>query len=349
MPNPYLSFTNSSEQNLTESLITEAIQIHSEKFYYIPKTLVGADEILGEDRLAQYKTAYPIDMYMENATNLDGQMAFIQRFGGFLDYSAQLLVSRKTWHEAVGRYGSTILPNRPTEGDLVYFPLTDGLFVIKYVDDKNPFAQLGAFYTWKLTVELWQYSSEQIETGVDDIDVFETLKTFDQLNGDRSTWQGIRQVILEDGGAGYTEIPYVHVKSKTGSGALFDVTMTEDGASIARVEVVESGEAYQQGDMIEVVGNCERPAKIKPIIRTKIEHAGDRWGDNEAIEVESDKALEDKEKLFGEALPVTKEPPPEPEMNITGFEGSIVDYIVNDADMRYNPTPTKSRKIRRRE
>lgn len=350
MPNPYLSFTNASEQDLTESLITEAIKIHAEKFYYIPKTLVSADEILGEDRLAQYKTAYPVDMYMENATNLDGQMAFIQRFGGFLDYSATLLVSRSTWHEAVGRYGATILPNRPTEGDLVYFPLTDGLFVIKYVDDKNPFAQLGAFYTWKLTVELWQYSSEQIETGVDDIDAFESLKTFDQLNGDRSTWQGVRQVILEDGGAGYTETPYIHVRSRSGSGALFAVKMTEDGSSIAKVDVVESGEGYQSTDTVEVIGNCERPARLRPIIRTKVENAGDRWGDNEALEIESDKALEEKERLFGDALPVREDnPPPEPpEPTVTGFEGSVVDYIVNDADIRYNPAPTKRMKIRRK-
>ena len=76
-------------------------------------------------------------------------------------------------------HGTTYLPNRPNEGDLIYYPLTKGLFEIKFVKHQEPFYQLGKLYTYKLDIELFQYSSEKINTGIPEVDVFEDLKTFD--------------------------------------------------------------------------------------------------------------------------------------------------------------------------
>ena len=96
-----------------------------------------------------------------------------------VEQSATLVVARRRWEQMVGRYGATTLPNRPNEGDLIYFPLSKGLFEIKFVQHQDPFYQLGKLYVYKLQVELFQYSSERIDTGIEEIDVFETLKTND--------------------------------------------------------------------------------------------------------------------------------------------------------------------------
>lgn len=279
MPNPYINNPAHSEQDLIESLITEAIDIHAETFYYIPRKLVNPDEILGEDRLSKFKHAYPIDAYFENATNFDGQGAFIQRYGGLVDYSATLLISRRRWQELVGQHGTTILPNRPVEGDLVYYPLTDSLFQIMYVDDKNPFAQWGDFYTWRLTIELHTYSSEHIETDEEDINAFETLKTFD-INADHSIWGGVEKVEVLEPGEGYLEPPTLEIESLGGHGAELEVVMGENGG-VSEVKVLEAGEGYSDSDELVVSGFALKPAVLKLDIRTQIGQA-DGQAANEA-------------------------------------------------------------------
>lgn len=177
--NPYFSQGTPSEQNLVEDLIIESLKIYGQELYYIPRQLVSKDEILGEDRLSRFVNAFPIEMYFENVDSFDGQGAFIQKFGLMMEQSATLVVARKRWEHLIGNYNITTLPKRPNEGDLIYFPLTKGLFEIKFVKHQDPFYQLGKLYVYKLQVELFQYSSEKIDTGKPEVDVFETLKTQD--------------------------------------------------------------------------------------------------------------------------------------------------------------------------
>lgn len=179
MPNVYFSHGTRNEQYLLEDLIIESITIWGQEFYYIPRTLVAKDEILGEDRLSKFENAFPIDMYLETVDGFEGQGAFIQKFGLMMEQSATLTVARRTWERLIGRHNATILPNRPCEGDLLYFPLTKGLFEIKFVEHQDPFYQLKKLYVYRLQVELFQYASERIDTGIEEIDVFETLKTND--------------------------------------------------------------------------------------------------------------------------------------------------------------------------
>jgi hypothetical protein len=179
MPNVYFSHGTKNEQYLLEDLIIESISIWGQEMLYIPRTLVAKDNILGEDRLSKFKDAYPIDMYLESVDGFEGQGAFIQKFGLMMEQSATLTVARRTWERLVGRHNDGPLPNRPSEGDLLYFPLTGGLFEIKFVEHQDPFYQLKKLYVYRLQVELFQYSSERLETGVKEIDVFESLKTTD--------------------------------------------------------------------------------------------------------------------------------------------------------------------------
>lgn len=177
--NIYFGQGSKNEQFLLEDLIIESISIWGQDFYYIPRTLIAKDEILGEDRLSEFKTAYPIEMYLETVDGFEGQGAFIQKFGLMMEQSATLTLARRRWEQLVGRFGQSQLPNRPCEGDLLYFPLSGGMFEIKFVQHQDPFYQLGKLYVYKLNIELFQYASERITTGVPEIDVFETLKTFD--------------------------------------------------------------------------------------------------------------------------------------------------------------------------
>jgi hypothetical protein len=180
--NVYFSHGTRNEQYLLEDLIIESISIWGQEMFYIPRTLVGKDKLLGEDRLSQFKNAYPIDMYLESVNGFEGQGAFIQKFGLMMEQSATLTVARRSWEKFVASHNNTTIPTRPCEGDLIYFPLTKGLFEIKFVEHQDPFYQLKKLYVYRLQVELFQYSSELIDTGIREIDVFETLKSFDVDN-----------------------------------------------------------------------------------------------------------------------------------------------------------------------
>lgn len=162
----------SSEQLLVEDLIIEAMKIYGMDVYYLPRSLQNLDNLFAEDSIAEFKTAFPIEMYLESVNGF-GEQYQLSKFGIQLEESATFEVARRRWDEVVGRTGTSLLPLRPAEGDLIYFPKTDSLFEIKNVSDKNPFYQIGKLYTYKLDVELFQYSSENVETGIPEIDNIE--------------------------------------------------------------------------------------------------------------------------------------------------------------------------------
>jgi hypothetical protein len=116
----------------------------------------------------------------------------MSKFGIEIRDTATFLISRMRWEDTVGAGRSNYLqlPNRPSEGDLLYMPLTKSYFEIKKVDATNPFFQLGKLHTYKLMVELWQYSSEELNTGVAEID---------SLEDERSLATDSFQLLLEAG------------------------------------------------------------------------------------------------------------------------------------------------------
>lgn len=160
----------SSEQNLYEDLIIESMRIYGFEIYYIPRSEFNEDKILTEDVLATYESAYPIEMYMENIGGFEGDGELLTKFGVEIRDTANFIVSRRRWTQLIGSKGKTVLPHRPAEGDVLYFPLTKSYFEIRKVDGQSPFYQVGKLYTFKLMCELMQFSSERFTTGIEEID-----------------------------------------------------------------------------------------------------------------------------------------------------------------------------------
>jgi hypothetical protein len=171
--------THSNQNLILDKLNEEVVQIQSVKGFYISRHLVAKDDILGEDRLSEFRDAYPIDIYIESADGFEGQNSFASKFGLQIDSNAVFVISRRGWDLAVGRFGNTILPNRPAEGDLIHLPMTSSLFEIDFVNHESPFYQLGQFYTYKMNVSMFRYSSEKIDTGINAIDIIEDKHTAD--------------------------------------------------------------------------------------------------------------------------------------------------------------------------
>jgi hypothetical protein len=178
--NVYFTQGTKSEQYLLEDLIVESLKIYGQDMYYIPRTLVNQDLVLGEDVLSKFEAAYEIEMYFEDVDDFQGQGTFLQKFGIEVEKSATLVVARRTWEQLIGRHGVTRIPSRPAEGDLIYFPLTKKLFEVRFVEHEDPFYQLGKLYVFKLRIETFQYASEKLDTGIAEIDAIEDAYSYDQ-------------------------------------------------------------------------------------------------------------------------------------------------------------------------
>lgn len=158
-----------SEQNLLEDLIIESIQMYGYEMLYLPRTFGNFDKLFLEDNMSSFLKSYAIEMYLETVNGFENA-DMMAKFGLQLNDNGSFIVSKSRWIQAVARSGDSLLPNRPTEGDILYFAPTNSLFEIVNVDAFDAFYQLGKLYTYKLKVELFQHSAEVIKTGVPDVD-----------------------------------------------------------------------------------------------------------------------------------------------------------------------------------
>lgn len=296
--NVYFSHGTSNEQYLIEDLIVESLKIYGQEVFYIPRTLVGKDEILGEDRLSEFKSSFPVEMYFENVVSFDGQGAFIQKFGLMMEQSATLVVARRRWEQMIGRHKKTILPDRPCEGDLIYFPLTQGLFEIKFVKHQDPFYQIGKLYVYKLQVELFQYASEKLNTGIPEIDVFESLKSF-STDTTVTKYGEVISVTITNAGSGYTSPPLVSFTSATGHAATAEAVIA--GGEVTDIIITAPGYEYETAPTVvfDNTGTGGSGAAGTAVIRANIDKP-DSFGDNNKFKTEAADLIFNTNNPFGD-------------------------------------------------
>ena len=170
--NPFPTSQITSEQLLVEDLLIEALKIYGMDVYYLPRSSGDVvDYIYGEDSNKQYTAAYPIELYLENVTGMDGEGDFISKFGLEIRDEISLLVSRR-------RFAATVPQTRPNEGDLIYVPLVKNFFEITFVEHENDQAMFytlgrgrgGNVYVYALKLKQFVFSHELVSTGIVEID-----------------------------------------------------------------------------------------------------------------------------------------------------------------------------------
>jgi len=122
--------------------------------------------LLDEDVLSKFSTAYEIEMYLKGTEGFGGEGDLVSKFG--LDVRDEVIF---TVHKDRFELATDMV--KPLEGDLVFLPMSKGLFEIKFVEHEQPFYQAGKNYSFDITCELYQYSEEQLETGITAIDDIE--------------------------------------------------------------------------------------------------------------------------------------------------------------------------------
>ena len=169
--NNYFQKYNNNEGNLLEDLVQESIQVFGHEVSYLPRTQNNLDNIFGEASLSSFESAYPVEVYIKTTDGFEGEGAFVSRFGLEIREQITFSMSQRTW-KGLG------LTTRPLEGDLIWFDTAQKMFEIMFVEHQAIFYQLGRLPTFDLSCEFFEYSSEDIDTGIPKIDAVEAESAY---------------------------------------------------------------------------------------------------------------------------------------------------------------------------
>ena len=305
--NLYFSEKVRSEMDLYADLVIESLKIYGQDVYYLPRDLVNEDVLLGDDVTSRFPTSHKIEMYIENAEGFDGEGDLFTRFGVEIRDEATFVVSRTRFSAQVRRPDNDIATDRPTEGDLIYLPLTNKMFEIQHVEHEQPFYQIENLPVYKMRCTLFEYSGEDFDTGIEDIQDIEKTGSYQYVLSVIPTGSGaatatldsdgVNSLILTDSGNYYTSTPTIRfigggdssfslgdsatATATISGGRITGITLTDSGSNYATVPSVNfSGgntgvdSAYSVGDTIQqtLSGNINITGEIQRIVN---DSAGD--------------------------------------------------------------------------
>jgi len=216
--NVYFSQAVQSEQHLYEDLIIESLKIFGQDAYYLPRKIINRDEIFGEDSSSKFNDAYMIETYIENPEGFEGEGDLFSKFGLEIRDEANFIISRRQWQKFIGTHYSDVTYPKPDEGDLIYLPLSNSFFEIKFVEEEQPFYQLSNLPVYKLSCALFEYNNEEIDTGIAAIDTTTVKNTYQvgmdvTVTGGNHFTQG--EIVTQTLSAGITVFGTVQTITKT--------------------------------------------------------------------------------------------------------------------------------------
>ena len=179
------NYNSVAEQRVLEDLIVESIKIMGFDGYYLPNDNdIARDLLFGEDPVKKFQSAFPLELYLSNSLDYDGEKEFFSKFGLEIKNNVNVIVSKRSFQQRVPQN----VFQRPREGDLIYVPFLNGtgeLYEIKFADQDKDFHTLGRRvpYFYELQLEKFKFSHELISTGVQEIDDSATFSSYTiQLN-----------------------------------------------------------------------------------------------------------------------------------------------------------------------
>ena len=273
--NPHFLQGSRGEQRLVQSLINEQLKIYGVEVTFIPRKFVNQSTIIEEVTASKFDDNFLIEAYVENYDGYAGAGDVLTKFGMSLRDEVTLTISKERFEEFISPFmeadDDIDLSSRPREGDLVFFPLGQRLFEIKFVEHEEPFYQLGSNYVYKLKCELFEYEDEVIDTDiaaidtqVDDVGYIADL----QLVGVGRTAQAspvrksgfIQEIFLNNDGSGFLSAPTVSISTSPSTLNNSDATavaFTTSRANVTSVEkilITNAGFGYTEAPTITFTG-----------------------------------------------------------------------------------------------
>lgn len=226
--NPYFLHGTSSEQRLIQDLVNEQLKMFGQDVVYMPRKFITEKKIIKELLVSKFDDSFHLEAYISTPDGFGGQGDILSKFGVRSTDEITFIVSKERYEDFITPFiqqqEDIKLTTRPQEGDLIYFPLDNALFEIKYVEGKRPFYQLNNLYVYELKCELFEYEDEVIDTGLEQID--RTIKDF-----------------------GYIATLNMVKASASGAIAVIDISSNQaqvpNGKSVSYIDVINGGYGYK--------------------------------------------------------------------------------------------------------
>ena len=280
MLNPFFLQGSGTEQGLIQDLINEQLRMYGVEVYYIPRKYMTKKTVIKEVIESKFDNAYPIEAYVDTYDGYEGQGTILSKFGVQPLNDLNIIISKERFETYISPLIKNLpnieLSTRPKEGDLIYFPLGDRLFEIKFVEHEKPFYQLQKTYVYELRCELFRYEDEIIDTGVEYIDDNVEDKGYIQsltMVGVATTATaiagivngGVRFITVTNRGDGYTSPPRVAISSAPSGGltavgvatligGLVDCNGSTENYKVQGVELVNPGYGYTVPPSVVFIG-----------------------------------------------------------------------------------------------
>ena len=283
--NPYFLQGSSSEQRLVQDLINEQLRMYGQDIVYIPRNIINKNTILKEITSSKFDDSFRIEAYLVNYEGFGGQGDILSKFGVKTTDEVTFIISKERYEDFISPFISLNpqiqLKSRPEEGDLIYLPLDNTIFEIKYVEGKKPFYQLNNLYVYELRCEVMDYEADDvINTSINEVD--ESVKDFGyitklimvglgatsasatvELASDLTPAGGssVSRIDLINDGTGYLSVPIVAISTASSGGvnatavAIMTSRSSQTGSSIDKILIINPGIGYTVVPTVSIISN----------------------------------------------------------------------------------------------
>ena len=292
--NPYFLQGASSEQRLVQDLINEQLKMYGQDVVYMPRQLINEKTIIKEVLVSKFDDSFRIEAYISNFNGFGGQGDILSKFGVKTSDELTLIISKERYEDFISPFllddPDIKVATRPQEGDLIYLPIDNGLFEIKYVEGKVPFYQLNNLYVYELRCEIFRYEDELIDTSIDEVDKsiqdFGYIQTITMVGdtASRATAtvsiastlnRSVQYIDLINDGTGYLSTPIIQISKAPEDGidatavAIMTSKTGRTGDSIDRILIVNPGAGYTQIPSVTIVGQSGSGAIATAVLASR--------------------------------------------------------------------------------
>ena len=281
--NPFFLQGSQSEQRLVQDLINEQLKIYGVEVIYLPRRIVNKDNIFTEIQSSRFGDNFAIEAYVNTFDGYGGAGDIMTKFGMSLKDELIVTISKERFEDFITPFLNELpdeeieVPSRPSEGDLIYFPLGQRIFEIKFVEHEKPFYQLGKNYVYELRCELFELEDEmggwnQLSTTTEEIDdalvdqgYITSLKLISSGStatlGVTTSTGYVRKIFLNDDGFDYDKVPTVAIGTAPAGGVdatAVAITTSINGVnSVKEILLTNAGAGYTEAPTVTIVSATE--------------------------------------------------------------------------------------------
>ena len=302
--NSYFLQGSPSEQRLIQDLINEQLKMYGQDVLYMPRRILGQNTVIKEVTASKFDDSFRIEAYLMNSDGFSGNGDLLSKFGIRSNDEINLVISKERYDDFISPLlklwpeSERKIADRPQEGDLIWFPLDESLFEIKYVEGKKPFYQLNNLYVYELRCERYEYEDEIIDVPEVDptgIEVNESIKDLGnvytiQMVGTGATTavatvgfattnpnsKSVQYIDLINDGYGYISAPTVSISTAPSGGltatavAIMTSRSSNQKLSIDRILITNPGFGYTEPPTVTISGSNGAGGIATAIINSRV-------------------------------------------------------------------------------